>query len=255
MKLLGNLSMDNKSISAKYLILGLILLVCLVFSPKVYAEEAFYTNDNGVSLTEEEYEFIKMFYWDGYPALMTLEDYQEFHDTKVMESEVEVKEIFYGNDLIPYGTEFTTSYKSLKISKGCSSNCLISVTLQWLTNPAVRSYDVIGAYIEGTTFANTPSTVVSSSTSANSIHDIRKESNGIGVSFELPSGSNVTINQSYRVNTGGHVYASYQHAKKTSTLAKSKDYEFSYFGYGGVFLFGSGSEDIYDGMNGVDLAV
>ena len=263
----------------KVTLIFLILSICLPFNMRrVFAEETFYKNKNGVTLTEEEYNFISKMYWDGYQSLMTLEDYEEFQDSKVMDGQVEVKILDYDNSVIPYNSSFPTGGrllkildydnsvipysssfssggKSLKIFKSCSSNCLISVTLQWTGNPIVRSYDVIGAYIENTSFTNTPTTIVATSSSRTVITDLKKTNNGIGSSFKLPDGSNITVNQVFRVNTGGHVYASYQHAISTSTLAKSKDYIFSYYGYGRVFQFSDSSKDIYDAMNGVDIEV
>lgn len=64
-------------------------------------------------------------------------------------------------------------------------------------------------------------------------------------------GSSLSITQRFEVSIGGTVYASYQHANKTSTLAKSKDYNISQYGYGGVFLFSTSSSSYYDGMGGV----
>ena len=76
--------------------------------------------------------------------------------------------------------------------------------------------------------------------------------NGFGVSFKLPTGgSSLNITQMFEVSIGGTVYASYQHANKTSTLDKSKDYSISKNGYGGVFLFSTLSSSYYDGMDGV----
>ncbi len=249
-----------KSSILKYIIFMLILFVCLMFTNNVYAlEKNFYENENGVKLTEEEYNFLSKMYWDGYQSLMTLEDYIEFKNSKVMNGDIEIKEVTYDNlnhyEIILYNLSSSDNLKTLKIFKSCSSDCLISVTAEWNGHPFVRSYDVIGAFLNGTTFTNDPTTTVATSNSKTVISDLKKESYGIGSSFLLPSGSNVTINQLFKVKKGGHVYASYQHAKSSSTLAKSKDYTFSYFGYGHVFLFGSGSQNIYDAMNGVDIAV
>lgn len=250
-----------KSIILKYImfILFLFVFVCLMFTNKVYALENFYENENGVKLTKEEYDFLSKMYWDGYQSLMTLEDYSEFQNSGVMNGDVEIKEVTYGDSnilgIMPYGTSFSDTSKTLKIFKSCSSDCLISVTAQWNGHPLIRSYDVIGAFLNGTTFTNNPITTVSSTDTKTTVSDLTMTSYGAGSSFLLPSGSGITINQIFRVQTGGHVYASYQHAKSTSTLAKSKDYTFSYFGYGRVFLFGSGSQNIYDAMNGVDIAV
>lgn len=232
------------------------VLLCLVLNNNiVYAKDTFYENQNGVILTEDEYEFISKMYWDGYQKLMTLEDYEEFVDSKVMDGQIEVKELNYNNYIVPYGTSISYGGKSLKIFKSCSSDCLISVTANWTAIPSISSYDVIGAYIEGTSFTNNPRTMVTANGSTTIVTDLKKTSNGIGSSFKLPSGPNIKINQTFKVKTGGHVYASYQHAISTSTLAKSKDYTFSYFGYGRVFKFSDSSSNIYDAMNGVDIVV
>lgn len=232
------------------------LFICLTINiNKAKALETFYKNNNGVTFTKEEYDFLSQMYWDGYQSLMNLDDYEEFKNSKVMQGQIEVKELNYGNIIMPYGTSFVGGNRILKIFKSCSSNCLISVTLEWTGNPTVKSYDVMGAYIENTSFVDTPRTLLVSNNSTTTITDLKKTNNGFGSSFKLPSGSNIKINQTFRVNKGGHVYASYQHAMSNSTLAKSKDYTFSKFGYGKVFQFSSNSSNIYDAMNGVDIEV
>lgn len=233
-----------------------VLLICFIFGTNnVYASEIFYKNKNNVILTEEEYNFLTKMYWEGYQSLMTLEDYENFRNSNVMNGQIDIKEMTYGNDLVLYGTSFSNNSRTLKIFKSCSYDCLISVTLNWTSNPDLYSYDVIGAYIEGTSFTSNPTTTVATSSSKTVVTDLKKTSNGIGSSFKLPSGSNITINQLFRVNAGGHVYASYQHAISNSTLTKSKDYTFSKLGYGNVFQFSNSSKGLYDAMNGVDIAV
>ena len=37
--------------------------------------ESYYTNNNGISLTEKEYNYVIDFYGDDYPSKMTAEDY------------------------------------------------------------------------------------------------------------------------------------------------------------------------------------
>lgn len=255
MNLLGKISMRNNGIIHLVLLIPT-LLICLTFNiNNVKALETFYKNKNGVTLTKEEYDFLSQMYWNGYQSLMTLDDYEEFKNSKVMNGQIEVKELNYNNYIVPYGTSIYYGDRTLKIFKSCSSTCLISVTLQWTGNPTVRSYDVMGAYIENTSFVDTPRTLLVSTNSTTTITDLKKANNGIGSSFKLPSGSNIKVNQTFRVKSGGHVYASYQHAKSTSTLAKSKDYIFSKFGYGSVFKFSSSSENIYDAMPGVDIEV
>jgi len=113
----------------------------------------------------------------------------------------------------------------------------------------------MGSYFDGTTLKNTPNTVIVTSGVSQKVNDLKTANNGIGSSFIIPFGANIVINQNYKVAKQGHVYASYQHATIATTLAKSKDYTFSKNGYGKVFNFSAGSRNIYDGMNGVDIAL
>ena len=53
----------------------------------------------------------------------------------------------------------------------------------------------------------------------------------------------------------GVVRASYQHAKRTSTLNKSHKFTISSDGYGGVFEFDKSVKYYYDAMNGVKLSL
>ncbi len=234
--------------------LGIALLLG-ISTYDVYASENYYTNPFGVSLTKEEYEFLTMMYWDGYQSLMTVSDYQEFQDSKVMDGEIDFKEIKSDEEPMTRATSFTGGSRTLKIFKSCSSDCTISVTLTWDSQPTIRSYDVIGSYFDGTTLKNTPSTVIVTSGVSQTVNDLKTANNGIGSSLIIPFGANVVVNQNYRVAKQGHVYASYQHATIATTLAKSKDYTFSKTGYGKVFNFSAGSRNIYDGMNGVDIAL
>ena len=158
-------------------------------------------------------------------------------------------------DIMPYGTTITTEGRTLKISKACTTNCILVVTLNWLISPPIKSYDVIGAYFDGTLLVGIPETTIVVGNSKTEITDLKKTANGIGSSFKLPSGFNVKVTQTFTVKKGGHVYASYQHAVQNSSLAISKDYTFSKLGYGSVFSFSTNAKKYYDGMNGVDIAV
>lgn len=241
------------------LMVSVLFFTCFIISSKVDANstnDTYFENKNGVVFSKNEYDFISKMYWDGYQSFMTIEEYNDLKKYNLMNQEVEI--IFYEapkNMLVPFSTSISSADKSLKMSKACTTNCVLVVTLSWLRNPTVRSYDVIGAYLDGTTFVGTPTTVVVSDASRVSITDLKKTSNGIGSSFKLPSGSNIKITQTFRVNKGGHVYASYQHAMSNSSLAISKDYSFSKLGYGSVFSFSQNAKKYYDGMGGVDMEV
>lgn len=236
----------------------LLIATYFTFTNEVMAlsKEKYFENDNGVIFSKNEYDFISKIYWDGYQSLMTQEEYIEFKMLGVMDEQVKTKTLDYPKiEILPLGTSITQASRTLKISKACTTSCVLTVTLTWIQNPTVRSYDVMGAYLDGTTLIGTPSTTIVVGNNRSVVSDLTKTAKGIGSSFKLPSGSNLKITQTFRVNKGGHVYASYQHAMQTSTLAISKDYTFSKLGYGSVFDFSQNSKRYYDGMNGVDIEV
>ncbi len=235
----------------KLLILS--LLAFTIFSSKVSAKENFYTNKNNVTFTEQEYTFLTKMYWEGSQDLFTQENYNDFINSNIMNGEFEM---FIYEPITLRSTSITDSSKTLKISKSCSTSCLISVTSSWNKIPSVRSYDIIGARFENTSLINTPTTTIISSGSTSYGTDLQLSSNGFGVTAKLPTtGTNIVINQTYKVNKGGTVYASYQHAKMTVTLNDSKKYSISSAGYGKVFRFDYAVTNKYDAMNGVSIAV
>ena len=194
-------------------------------------------------------------YWDGYQEIMTQEEYEEFNQSGILHGEFESKEIIDNDIITTRGAIHTTGSKSLKIAKSCTTNCKISVVLTWLKNPTIRSYDVMGAYLNGVSLKDAPITRVVSSNTTRYSDIVKKAYNGFGTSILLPGGSNVILNQDYTVSKGGTVYASYQHATENTNLATSQSYNFSLTGYGRVFAFYNSARNIYDAMNGVDISV
>lgn len=245
----------------KYSKLVLVSLICLsimcsysVVSAKEISN-SYFTNENGVSLTKEEYDFLTNMFWDGYQKIMTQDEYNDFKENDIMNREFNSKTIIDEDKPMTRGTTHTTASKSIKISSACSSNCFISVVANWFGQPTIKSYDVMGSYLSGVSLQSTPSTRVSSSASTFFSSDIKKSGNNFGVSFKIPTGSNLVINQSFYASKGGRIYSSYQHAMKNTTLATSKSYNFSLVGYGGVFGFTGEARNVYDAMNGVDINI
>lgn len=235
----------------KFFVLA-IFTSCL-FMSNVSAKDIYYTNNNGVSFNKEEFDFLGNFFWNGVQDLLSKEDYQNFILSDIMNGDIEIETY---HEIMTRGTYFEDANRDLKISKSCSSNCYISVTLTWKNNPTIRSYDVIGAYLENTELVNTPTTVVLNSGATVNSKEIKKTSTGFGVSIKLPTyGNSLIVNQTYRVKKGGHVYASYQHAMKNISLTNSKNYTISKSGYGKVFNFSGTAVSTYDRMNGVNISV
>ena len=195
-----------------------------------------------------------MFY-DGYQNLMTIDDYNiifEAGNNSIQEIESKTIETFNYSR----ATYHETPSKYFTIKKSCSSNCLITLVAEWKNNPNVRSYDVIGAYLDGVELMSTPSTTAANTSSSNTSLEMVSDLNGFGISVKLPTGgNNMMVSQYFRVSTGGTVYGSYQHATATISLANSKKYSISRNGFGGVFLFQSSVRDYYDAMGGVEIDV
>ncbi|MDE6292412.1 MAG: hypothetical protein K2L98_01890 [Bacilli bacterium] len=237
----------------------LIVFVTLVMCNEVFASENYYTNNNGVIFTEEEYNFLSKMYWEGCQDLFTQKDYEDFVNSKIIEGEFQTVEASYSDNLLfqPFGENTAESNsKIIKISTSCQSNCTVSVTVTWKTIPKTRSYDVIGARFSGNKLIDVDYTKAISTTKTNSSTDVKKLDNGFGVSVLLPNtGTTFIVNQGYTVTKGGTIYASYQHAKRTISLANSKNYTISKDGYGGVFKFSGTAANVYDAMRGVSLTV
>lgn len=207
-------------------------------------------------MTEEEYQFIGELYKEGFQNYITQELYDNIIDNDLMSRELNKKTVVHQDNPFARGSYHTTSYKSLSITSSCdSTNCLIILSLDWLANPAVRSYDVMGALFHNVTRQSTPVTTYADSISSNTTGTYKYASDGFGASFKLGTGSSIFVTQQFYVSRGGTVFGSYQHATSAITLNESRNYNFHINGYGNVFQFGTTGLDVYDGMAGVDIAV
>ena len=245
-------------------IVVLLLAVLCVFgiTKNVYAEEAYYTNQNGVELTQVEYEFLTTFYSPIYPDIMTSAMYDEFVEKDVMNGDIQI--VSYNEpqlpllnpEILPNSTSHSTSYKTVQIGSACLPDfCIMSLQNNWHVSPSVRSWDNIGVYFDGVSLISHDGTYVGS-TSGTNWYSHLNTTNGLGNSVKLPDvGENIIINMAFTVTPGGTVYGSYQHAMQNTTLANSQNYTLDYLGEGGVFLYNGNAVGVYDGMNGVDIDV
>ena len=234
------------------------LLLVTVFAfnvTKVAAEEIFYENDKGVTFTKEEYDYISYMFWDGYQDVMTQADYDKYIDYDLINSTKKGKVVYEPVDT--RATYIEDRASRLEIAYICgSTDCLVSVNYTWKVNPTVRSYDVMGAYLYNTSLTNTPTTSILSNQGRQFYDDYRMFSNGFGISILLPQyASDLIVNQNFRVEEQGTVYASYQHAMRNISLANSENYTLSRSGYGGVFEFAGVAANTYDRMNGVEITL
>lgn len=245
-------------------IVMLLLAVFCIFglTKNVYAEETYYTTAQGIELNHEEYEFLTTFYGEEYLDIMTQEMYNEFVEEDLIHSDVLIKS---NDEYNPFSLNSSsglrsqttsTQFKTVQIARAClSTYCVISLKNTWHASPSVRSWDNIGVYLDNVSLIEHSATFVTS-TSGNVSYSNLKTGNGVGNSVKLPDvGEDITINMTLKVSRGGTVYGSYQHAMQNTTLVNSQNYNLSIGGYGAVFLYYGNAIGIYDGMNGVDIAV
>ncbi len=231
------------------------ILIFILFPINIKASNDFYTNQNGVVFSEDEYNFLSKVYWEGIQEYTTIEEYNNyFKDKSIVESEIET--IVY-SPINLFSTTHSTNSKTITIQKASTSNyTIIYVTVEWKKSPVTRSYDVIGANLSSINLLNIIETSVYYDNNKTSSNNYVIKSNGFGVSIKLPSsGSNIKIIQSYSLSGNGTIYASYQHAKSNITLTNSQKYSISNSGLGNVFLFDSSISSIYDGMKGVSIEI
>ena len=233
------------------------LLLVTVFAfnvTKVAAEEIFYENDKGVTFTKEEYDYISYMFWDGYQDVMTQADYDKYIDYDLINSTKKGKIVYTPVDT--RATYIEDRAARLEIAYACDSDCFVSVNYTWKGNPTVRSYDVMGAYLYNTSLTNEPSTSILSNQGRQFYTNYRYFNNGFGISMQLPQyASDLIVNQNFRVEEQGTVYASYQHAMRNISLANSENYTLSRVGYGNVFNFAGVAANTYDRMNGVEITL
>lgn len=235
----------------KKILFGLLIMFAGVIT--VNANEIYYSNRYGVEFNKEQYEFFTKMYYEGYQEHMTIEDFNYFNEN---EMNAELIETNYSNQsIMPMSESVTGTKKTLKISKTTSGTiATITVVADWFQNPSTKSNDVIGARFVGVDLLDNPNTILVSSSGTKKLTNIDKQTNGFGQTL-LISGTGIKITQTYKVKTGGTVYASYQHAKQVISAADSRKYTISSDGYGSVFKFTGKGVSVYDNSEGVSMSV
>ncbi len=242
------------------LILICSLFVINVLSINVHADDVYYTNKNGVGMTEEQYNFLGELYFDGYQEIITQDKFNKYLSMGLYGKKVYKKEIedFESSVESPKALIHETTAKKLTLAYSCNDRfCGMVTGLQWKGFPKVLSYDVIGSYLYGNlTRLTTPNTFLYWSGEAVEFTDRVYNGNGYGCTVLLPKSSvNMRIVQDIdlEVKGDGTFYSSYQHATKRITLETSKKYTTGFGGYGGVFFFYGSAVGVYDQMGGVDV--
>lgn len=251
----------------------------------------FITNIKAATLTESEYNRLKIIFSDARIAVMSDEEAQTYlsydlENSNIVNKYYKVTETANGTTSVEVtkeeaenafqnttarGTVHTTSYKNIQISttQVSTNHHFVNLVNKWNVTPRVKSYDVIAfrtddaqvqsGSISGTqaywTSANGYDMVEYSENGTN----IVKKTNGFGISMNLVDAASyfecdiqAVIQSTSKYAT---VYGSYQHAMTNVTLAQSQAYNISHNGYGKVINFSTSVQDYYDGMQGVEISL
>lgn len=241
----------------------LVLIICIMtlFGFKnVNAKEVYYTNEKGFSFTQEEYNFFENVYGKKFVKKYLDQDvYNQFLDVDFSTVQVNTKQVSTNGSRqnpVRDNPYYYTPAKSIRISSVSTPvmNRIVQ-TVEWFGEPTVKSYDDLGAYLEGPTRIGTPNTLIYSSLSDSPAEAIKYDTDGFGAVVKVPNGDDVMATQIFYYTGTGTIYGSYQHAASESSLSIAQMFDIDTSGFGGVFDFYGDAYYIYDAMLGVDIDV
>ncbi len=228
-----------------------VFAMCCVMK-NVSAEEFYYVNDNGVALTEKEYQYISDLYWDGYQQYLTESDYQLMREMNIFDNEIKKSEVT--NYPVTRGNMVTSHLRTSSLKGSCSDTCLVTFVTAWNGIPTIKSYDVVGIRLGSANLSRIVNIMETGSNYSKIYNDIRYFTNGFGASILVPNTENVKTTITI-ITTKGTLYGTYQHAKRNITEDTSKNYTIGQGGYGDVFYFSGPAVGVYDEAPGVDLVL
>lgn len=242
----------------KKAVLCFVSIILIFYGNAVYADEAYYTNLNGLKFTEYQYNTLVAMLNEHLVQNMTYEEYQNFEVENIVEGEYFYNIVEDTNPSNPNSRAYhETSCKKIVLSATCgSTECNIYLSTTWKCIPAVKSYDVTGIRLASTTFTDSTQTFnyKSNGTVKTTYAGKKGASNGVGFAVKIPSSGDIeyTIVRAY-VKPQGRVYGTYQHAVENISLNTALDFTFNSSGYGGVFSWPSSYGQIFDQTSGVYL--
>lgn len=223
-------------------------------------EEPYFITYGGVELTEYQYNTLVDILSEERVKTITEDDYNALHVERMIEGrysykteEYEIDDPTYPGEIEPYVYHETPS-KKLTMSKVCNDQiCSVGVTAYWKKVPSVKSYDVIGIRFENTSFSSQPSFYYGTTTGGTTSFDKSiKTTTGAAFIKKITSDIDyVAFDTNLNYTYNGAIFASYQHATSSVTLAQASNFEFKGTGYGAVFLWPMSIRTKYDQMGGV----
>lgn len=280
-----------KNVLAKSMLIVTLGFACAV--NMVSAESAYYTNNNGVVMSQAQYEKMLDMFAERKTANLTQEEFDKYKDKEIEDSSVIYEKISYQNGQVISEEEITeeefndakefenscapysdtsqiieTTYKRFNAQLFTDNTIMAAVT--WKKMPATRSYDLFGMrfqYFNYTSFQGAQDYYVGNSRTRidydMSSPGFKAQSTGWGVSMNLKDGSNITgydlivetkLDVQNTSSAYAHAFISYQHAQSDLTREQSMSYSMHVSGLGNVFLFSNQTiENKYDDMTGLHL--
>lgn len=267
-------------------------LICLVIFPVFTSAESI-INNNGIVITEEEYNNFEKVFTHARIMTMSEEQYEKYKtldysnitkEEKYIETtynrslnlttERELTKEEYDNYPSPNSRlasdsqyyESTAKRLSLVLMGGSTYN-YVTLNVNWKYIPTTRSYDVIGfrgydfEFRDGSQIGEQIYYLDGSYHVINYAWDgtnIKRFDNGFGISMNIVN-SDIDELQLYTecdvepTSNYPAIYGSYQHAVNSVSLANSQNYTLGGSGLGNVFVFPYSISQKYDGMTGVYL--
>ena len=192
-------------------------------------------------------------YWEGFQEFLTQEEYLQVRDMDLFDQKIQ-KET-YTNYPITRGSSVTSNLRTLSITKACNSTCYSTLVTMWNGSPYVRSYDVMGARLNGPSIVNVNNLIDTGNNYYQSYNNPKKFNNGFGYSFQLPNASDIRVSTSFTTTLNGTIYGSYQHAMSKTNSGVSNQYTIGVGGYGNVFQFIGTARNVYDNAPGVSIVL
>lgn len=207
-----------------------------VVSKKIsYYKDIYYYNEDGTIATNEQ--------------IVTADEYNKFNPISIIS---------------PYGLTngyIETNMKKMTTTIICLGNTYrYKISLEWKSNPKVRSNDIIGIGIEndkvyyiGNRTFNQTYCISNSNCKSNSSANFKNQETGIGANFTLPNGNYTILNSYLYFDVGKKIsnvtsmkaYGDYKHAIKTTNSVEANSYNIN---GGGINLFSSVMSK-YDSIN------
>lgn len=274
------------------LVVTVMISVCLI--DNVLAQNVYYTNSNGVQMTELEYNKMLQLFSEEKVNYLSQEEFDKYKDMTILstdsvyqktislDGEVISEEIISKEEYdsssdenlpIPYVGDsqyYETTYKKLTATVGDSTGLLLISSIHWKKIPYIKSYDVYAFRVTNMSHSNLAGTQTyyHDGTADSIFYDTtapgyKYATNGAGYSMNLvdnATGYDLAISSELAYNTTqyttAHIYVSYQHAQRDVSRETSKSYTFSPSGYGNVVLFNNSTiAGYYDAMPGVHLQI